>query len=185
MLRPILLRLCLFRNEAERRYSERVALDVLAVMVRANLAWLKMHPGDYPPLYRSGVRYLAEPDAQRFEDWKGTHQLYHDGAGDCEDLAAHRAAELLASDAERADMGSPVSVGCGLKRRARGRRNSYHVVVVLKYADGRTRIEDPSSRLGMYKADQVLTPLIQDAFESPGRGAEIDDVMSGDLEGAA
>lgn len=171
MLRPILMRLCLFRNERERAYSEAVALRLLDTMVFANAEWLKLHP-EVPALYKSGVRYVPEPDAQRFEDWPGVHEIYSRGYGDCEDLAAWRAAELQVNHrGEGADMGSPSHVGCAIKRRQRGRRNSYHVVVALKYPDGRTRIEDPSSRLGMYKVDQALSATIREAFESPGSDA--------------
>lgn len=45
-----------------------------------------------PPLYMSGVVYQEEPPGH--EDWPDIHKLLESRWGDCEDLAAWRAAEL-------------------------------------------------------------------------------------------
>src|SRR5262245_56214121 len=84
-----------------------------------------------PPLYSSGVRYKNEPR----DVWKHAADVLHDGNGDCEDLAAYRAAELRVSGE---DPGASVcTYQSGPKR--------YHAVV--KRGDG--TLEDPSRVLGM------------------------------------
>lgn len=85
-----------------------------------------------PRLYRSGVRYHREGVGR--EEWQNAEQVLVAGAGDCEDLAAYRAAELRVREGEPA--------------RARVYRSGlgkWHAIV--QRADG--RIEDPSRVLGM------------------------------------
>jgi hypothetical protein len=92
-----------------------------------------------PPLYQSGVRYRRErclvvsvPETcERFLTFE---QLLIERFGDCDDLAAARASELIHT---RED----------IKARARAYRAGagYHAIVVR--GDG--RIEDPSVVLGM------------------------------------
>jgi hypothetical protein len=83
-------------------------------------------------LYDAGVRYKRERAGR--ERWKTWEELLRDHEGDCEDLAAARAAELRAS-------GEP-----GARAFAREvRPGRFHAVV--RRADGRT--EDPSRQLGM------------------------------------
>ncbi len=95
-----------------------------------------------PPVYKAGVRYRREKCvdvecSQRFEDWQVPSVVMQLGWGDCEDLAAWRAAELrLQGEKARA---VPRSVRPGL----------VHIVV----RRGNGKIEDPSRILGMGKKD--------------------------------
>jgi hypothetical protein len=87
----------------------------------------------FPPLYTSGVRYQGEPYGQEF--WQTPSVTLQRRFGDCEDLAAWRAAELVVS---------------GVDNRARAvvrriRPGLMHCVVLR----GTGQIEDPSRRLGM------------------------------------
>lgn len=82
--------------------------------------------GDIPSLYESGVRYQREPPGR--ERWLTIPELYSRGVGDCEDLAAARAAELrLAGELAKAIV-------------VQTPRGSYHAVV--ERGDG--TVEDPS-----------------------------------------
>lgn len=84
-----------------------------------------------PSLYGSGVRYRREPRGR--EHWQTVPEVLRAGYGDCEDLAAYRAAELrVAGIPARADV-----IRTGPK--------TFHAVVM--YPDG--SIEDPSRKLGM------------------------------------
>ena len=83
-----------------------------------------------PFLYRSGVRYMRNDPQER---WQLPSETLRRGGGDCEDLAAWRAAELRIA-------GEPARVV--VTRSAPG---VLHAVV--RRADG--TIEDPSRRLGM------------------------------------
>lgn len=85
---------------------------------------------DVPLLYDSGVRYRRESVGSEW--WESISDVMHVGAegeGDCEDLAAWRAAEL------RYFYGEPARVRIG-----RTSRGSFHAVV--ERGDG--TIEDPS-----------------------------------------
>lgn len=88
--------------------------------------------GGFPSLYKSGVRYQREPE----EVWKHAVDTLADGWGDCEDLAAWRAAELRVSGED------PKAAVITYKSRPR----TWHAVVLR----GDRRIEDPSRRLGMH-----------------------------------
>jgi hypothetical protein len=114
--------------------SEAAMREILEVLVRHDLAYLREHKGT-PPLYRAGIRYQRETGGR--EVWQDVPAILAARAGDCEDLAAWRAAELrMAGEKARAT----------IRRAARpeGRRG-YHAIVVR--ADGST--EDPSYQLGM------------------------------------
>ena len=89
-----------------------------------------------PRLYKAGVRYRAEQlvGGKRLEQWKTAPQVFALGLGDCEDLAAWRAAELRV---HRGEPARAVVYRTGPKK--------FHAVV--ERADG--SIEDPSKRLGM------------------------------------
>lgn len=80
-----------------------------------------------PPLYESGVGYRAEVLGS--EEWQSADQVYSRKEGDCEDLAAWRAAELQLGG----ELGATVDV---VKTGAR----KYHAVVVR--GDG--SYEDPT-----------------------------------------
>lgn len=98
--------------------------------------------GGFPVLYDSGIVYRREVAA---EDWQNAIDLLRSGRGDCEDLAAYRAAEL------RCD-GEPATVAI-----KRTRRGSYHAVV--RRADGTT--EDPSRILLELESLDRGIPLVQ------------------------
>jgi hypothetical protein len=85
--------------------------------------------GGFPALYESGIVYRREPIGS--EQWQCATELLRTREGDCEDLAAYRAAEL------RMD-GEPATVAIVLTR-----RGTYHAVV--RHGDG--TIEDPSKIL--------------------------------------
>lgn len=102
------------------------ALEGLTALNFAMLMNAKAAGGAVPSLYESGVRYQREPKGQ--ERWLTIPELYSLGAGDCEDLATARAAELRTTgELARAKV-------------VQTPRGSYHAVV--ERADG--SIEDPS-----------------------------------------
>jgi hypothetical protein len=106
------------------RDSLRLALAGLTAMNQA----LKAR-GGVPLLYSSGVRYRREsPDR-----WQTCDIVLDKGFGDCEDLAAWRAAELR----QRGENAHADVYKAGPRQ--------WHAIVV--HADG--AIEDPSRRLGM------------------------------------
>lgn len=97
----------------------------------ADEVYLREHPST-PPLYASGVRYQPEP--RRRERWLRIPEVMSRGHGDCEDLAAWRAAELRHKGEE-----------ARVVMRSGGAPGKWHAVV--ERADG--GIEDPSRELGM------------------------------------
>lgn len=102
---------------------------LLEGLVQLNLSQLRR--GLAPPLYKSGVRYKREPRGR--EKWQTAKTTFKKKDGDCEDLAAYRAADLrLGGVQARAVV---IDVAPGLKH------------CVVKLPDG--RLEDPSKRLGM------------------------------------
>jgi hypothetical protein len=85
-----------------------------------------------PPLYAAGVHYEREPDGREW--WQTVADNVIEREGDCEDLACHRAADLVVYEREPA--------------RAVAKRTGAHLYhAVVQRADG--TIEDPSARLGM------------------------------------
>jgi|SRR4051812_36125329 hypothetical protein len=105
----------------------------LAALTDLNMTLLRRRP--LPLLYDSGVRYEREKpfdDGTPREQWLTAPVVLMRHAGDCEDLACWRSAELQLQ---------------GIDAKAQARRSSvgYHIVVV--YANG--TIEDPSRKLGM------------------------------------
>lgn len=107
--------------------------DALEAHVRASARDLARHARagrPLPPLYRARVRYDASDAGER---WQVPSETYARRRGDCEDLAAWRAAELRLN-------GEPARVVV-----YRSRPGVLHAVV--RRGDG--RIEDPSRRLGM------------------------------------
>lgn len=85
----------------------------------------------FPRLYESGARYRTEPR----EVWRHAQDVVSEGWGDCEDLAAYRAAELRVSGEDE---------GARVKTYKTGPRR-YHAIV--ERGDG--TLEDPSAALGM------------------------------------
>ncbi len=87
----------------------------------------------FPMLYASGVRYVAEPHGQ--ENWQVPSVTLQLRYGDCEDLAAWRAAELVVRGEDPRALAVVKRVRPGLM----------HCLVLR----GNGQIEDPSKRLGM------------------------------------
>lgn len=123
---------------------------VLEHLVELDAATLAHNPS-IPPLYATGVRYERESRLARSgrdvagidprsgdveERFNHLARVLEIGAGDCDDLACWRAAELRVRHGIMA-RAIPVAVSSG-----------YHVVV--QYPDG--TIEDPSLKLGMMEA---------------------------------
>lgn len=124
-----------FQGQHDRRQSNRQLQILLLALVAANEEYLRIHP-EAPMLYESGVRYMEEPPGQ--EDWQDIPTCLKMRAGDCEDLACWRVAELRV---RHGVMAKPV-FSC--KERPNGGM-LYHIQVQLP--DGRK--EDPSRVLGM------------------------------------
>lgn len=102
-----------------------MALDALT-----KLCEMELRARSFPKLYASGVKYRREGFGK--ERWQVPSETVKLGCGDCEDLAAWRAAELRVA---------------GIKARAicvRVRPGLIHCVVQTER--GR---EDPSKKLGM------------------------------------
>lgn len=109
---------------AANRPQLRVALAGLTAM---DLAYVP----ELPPLYEAGVRYRREaPDT-----WSTADIVYARGFGDCEDLAAWRAAELRITGEDPAATADLYEVA----------PRKWHAIVLR--GDG--TIEDPSKVLGM------------------------------------
>lgn len=116
------------------------ALDALTL---ANCRALRDDP-TLPTLHASGVRYARESamvrdgrDVRvstrrgRAERFAGVHRVLELGAGDCDDLAPWRAAELLCAGIPARAIAMPVG-------------GAWHVVVSTPWG-----MEDPSRDLGM------------------------------------
>jgi len=118
-------------------------------LVRVNVALLRaaiVVGRPVPPLYSSGIRYKREPVPREW--WQTIADNVVERVGDCEDLAAHRAAECRLAG---------LLVGIPYPARAvaiRTGRNTYHAVV--RHPNG--RIEDPSRALGMRAPGQRRPP---------------------------
>jgi hypothetical protein len=91
---------------------------------------------DFPPIYESGVGYRKEKE----DTWRHADDVFCSGWGDCEDLAAWRAAELRHTGE---DPDARVYV-------YRSGVNRFHAVV----ARGDGALEDPSLILGMKVSEQ-------------------------------
>lgn len=113
------------------------ALETLAAAGQAELA-----AGDLPLLYEAGVRYAREargPDGARLEEWRSPRAVLRARAGDCEDLAAWRVAELRAS-------GEPAHFDVLSQPPREGRS---HWLFHIRVRRGSGELEDPSALLGM------------------------------------
>lgn len=100
-------------------------------LVRVDGEILKDAKGRVSPLYEAGVRYRRETPGR--EDWRNVEEVRAAGVGDCEDLAAWRAAELRFQGEPARAVAVPSGPG------------KWHAVV--RRADG--SLEDPSRKLGM------------------------------------
>lgn len=121
----------------------RVLTSALETLAAAGAAELARYP-EIPMLYESGCRYRREDrdrSGARLEDWRSPLAVCEAGAGDCEDLAAYRVAEL------RERLGEPGAHFDVLSQEPREGRNHWLFHIRLRRANG--RLEDPSKHLGM------------------------------------
>lgn len=142
---------------AERRRSQKGLLWMLEALVSINvdeLVYYKEQTGKYPPvLYRSGIRYQREDGT---ENWQDVFRNFELGYGDCEDLAAHRVAELRVVYGRAAKPFVTYRIGPD-------GGYHYHALLMVKGPDG-WRAEDPSRKLGMG---------FEDAFDGLGMAQRI------------
>jgi hypothetical protein len=117
-----------------REMSDAVLGYLLTALTALDLLYLQAHP-ETPLLYEAGVTYQEEPPG--CEDWANIPMIQKLGWGDCEELAAWRAAELQVRNI-------PARAGFTKQTQADGTM-LYHITVILP--DG--SIEDPSRQLGM------------------------------------
>jgi hypothetical protein len=115
--------------------SRATMLPFLELSTRLNEELLRARDST-PSVYGSGVRYEIEPPGR--EDWDPADVLLRRGWGDCEDLAAWRAAELR-------DVGERARADTYVSRERPDGSRVWHAVVVR--SDG--SVEDPSAHLGM------------------------------------
>jgi hypothetical protein len=153
MMRPIVFKVQLFRDEGDRERSQQGLLWMLEALCQINEGHLADRP--YPPLYEAGVHYQREDST---EEWLDIPSIIQTGWGDCEDLACWRVAELR-SQGHRA--------GPYVRFRKIDGVFHYHALVmhyrpVLVETDSGVverlvpdHIEDPSRRLGMRPANPV------------------------------
>ena len=114
---------------------KRPLLRALEFLVDLNRDAIRTAGGRIPPLYKAGVRYEREGRTiagRPKEHWRLVPQVLKHGAGDCEDLASWRIAELR----ERGINAAPY---------LRRHKNMFHVLV--RHPDG--TLEDPSKVRGM------------------------------------
>ena len=147
MMRPVVFKVQLFRDEQDRARSQQALLWMLEALCKVNEGHLADRP--YPPLYESGVRYQREVGT---EEWLDIPSIIEAGWGDCEDLACWRVAELRAQG-HRA--------GPYVRFRQIDGVFHYHALVmryrpmVERFEAGMAErlvplgLEDPSRRLGM------------------------------------
>ena len=116
------------------RLTPSVLDHLCEALARIDVDHLRAAPS-LPSLYRSGVRYRAEPPGS--ERWADIPTILARGGGDCEDLTAWRVAELRMSGevgARATSIWQPTPQGL-------------LVHVLVRRGDG--RLEDPSRLLGM------------------------------------
>ena len=123
------------------------ARELLRAVVKINELLLTWKP-KIPLLYNSGVRYQSEPNAGKYEDFANCQETLARGWGDCDDLAAWRAAEIRVRERRPADI--------LIYWRPKGEKGAlWHVQVRHwpsmrdKLNGGLGEVEDPSRLLGM------------------------------------
>jgi hypothetical protein len=119
-----------------------VGLDAALQGLQA-LAEAELQASDVPPLYASGVRYVREPRGH--ERWLPPSVVLSRGQGDCEDLAAYRAAELRITGEDPDAEARVVRTG----------PRTWHAVVLRGDGDW----EDPSAALGMSIGRGLIAPF--------------------------
>jgi hypothetical protein len=115
--------------------SDFVVEQLLRALFAIDLEWLAANPRT-PWLYQSGVRYERE----RYERWRSIPVCLAELAGDCEDLACWRAAEIVLREGD--SQARPIWT-----KRYSPKRNGWLYHIVVRRGDG--RLEDPSRLLGM------------------------------------
>ena len=110
---------------------------MLDCLIAIDTTYLRFHPNT-PLLYRSGVRYVAEPIGAEF--WRDIPTVINHGEGDCEDLACWLVAE------KRVRFGIPARPIIIPQLQPNG-RYLYHINVATP--DAPNGVDDPSRRLGM------------------------------------
>lgn len=116
------------------------------------IAEAEIAQGVIPPIYDSGVIYQREPIGS--EHWLAPSGVLGRGAGDCEDLAAWRAGELVVTGEDPNARAVVVQTG----------PKTWHAVVARE--DG--TFEDPSAMLGMRSAAGLSSPVAF-TLDRPGR----------------
>jgi hypothetical protein len=106
-----------------------------------DLAILASNPR-FPHLYSSGVRYKSEPWVGVIEEFAAAPIVLARGWGDCDDLAAWRAAEIVTRLGVRAH---PLVVETPQSRKG---ARAWHCVVIIEHKNKKL-LEDPSALLGM------------------------------------
>lgn len=133
-MREILLQMDLFGDPRVRALHEAALGHALEALTISNQAFLRQHP-EAPHPYKSGVRFEREPIG--VERWQGIRRLLQSKRGDCEDIAAYKAAW----DRERE--GKPARAQI-IARRKVGDLLVYHIGVSTN-----GQLQDPSRVLGM------------------------------------
>lgn len=126
-------------------------LEALKFASKRQLQLARKFGKPLPPLYLGAYRYQREPEGREW--WQDAETNFKLGEGDCEDLATHRAAELVVY------FKRPARPFVTFRVDAEGRYH-YHVIVLCKDHDGSWRLEDPSRKLGMgWEAEFKAMPL--------------------------
>lgn len=128
------------------RWGENPALDAMRVralcelLTQVNEEILRGDPR-IPDVYEAGIKrglhYLFVPTRGGDDDWCDVLQVLAQGYGDCEDLAAYRAAVLRVRH--------NIAARCDFEVTKVNGRDEYHIFV--RHPDGRK--EDPSRVLGL------------------------------------
>lgn len=122
----------------------------LEALVVQDVRYLRANP-HAPPLYQSGVRWRMEGvntcTGRPAEHFATVPEVLRQGWGDCEDLAAWRAAELRLAGYSDA-YAFAVRSG-GMVHPMLGRVNLIHILVSRDGSCAPRAIEDPSVVLGM------------------------------------
>lgn len=150
-MRPARLIVPIFESNDPKQIAfskDAIKAGVLGLML-INCVWLKHNPKT-PKLYESGVIYVPEKRrtlklpgvgekvVEYGEDWQSIPACLKRKKGDCEDLAAWRAAELQMQ-------GIKAVPEIKVRRLPSG---AWRAHAVVKWPNG--KIEDPSAKLGMY-----------------------------------
>lgn len=96
----------------------------------------------YPDLYESGIWFIREPWAGRFEEFATADRMIERGWADCDDCVAYRCAQYQCRGGSWLKTG--IKIYWRFLRDGKGRRLTMHHAQV-RLPDG--TIEDPSRRL--------------------------------------